>query len=113
MAITSLRQEEPVLSRLSNEPVWAPVRVDSLTTTDTDLTTASVKMAFTKEDPVAADWLTATVEGTWVGPDGETYYVLRYATVAGAFPAGTYDHWAQVAIGGLTYVHRLGTIRFY
>jgi hypothetical protein len=114
MAISSLRPETPVISRLSNEPLWAPIRVETLGSTDVALTSATVKVAIVKKDPVTADWLTASLEAsTWTGQDGETYYVVRYNTVAGAFPAGNYQLWVQAVDGGLTYVHLVGPVTIY
>lgn len=114
MAISSLRPETPRVSRLSNEPIWAPVRVGTLGTTDVDISAATMRVAIVKEDPVAADWLAATVEAaTWTGQDGETYYVCRYETVASAHPAGNFSLWVEVVSGGLTYVHRVGPVTIY
>jgi len=88
--------------------------VETLGAADVDISAATVSVAIVKEDPVTADWLSATLEAaTWTGQDGETYYVVRYDTVAEAYPAGNFSLWVKVISGGLTYVHRVGPITIY
>lgn len=103
------------ISRLSNEPIWAPVRIEHPTTGTIDLSAATMRVAVVRdEDPVAADWNVASVEaGTWTGPDGEIYYVARYEVPALSLSAATHNVWVEVTVGGLTYVDRSGPIRVY
>jgi len=102
------------ISDLSTEPVYVSFRIENPVLGAEDLSAATVEIAVSRATPKAADWLAATVEpGTWVAPDGETYYVATTTIDGSLLARSTHQIYLRVQHNGFTFVQRAGSVEVY
>ena len=101
------------ISRLSGESIYIPVRIADPVLGAENLVSSTVSVAVVREEPGSSDWESATVQGEWVAPDGDTYWVVRHVLTASAYPEGERQVWVRVVLDGVTYVLRSGPVNFY